>query len=358
MKDKAVIRPPLGRRPGQGGVFMTKYFLIIFLVGLLSFSGGGLVFGEVIPTSEWVAFYGTASTYNGQDIPDGSVIDAYDSSGIHCGTDTVGITGQYGFVNVYGDDGYGAGPQAGDPITFYVNNRLAVPGGPDDPVWTANGDRVEVNLSASAVISMEAIELPDDQTTPPGNTVRFFVTVKNTGEGLDFYAVTASSTHGWIIETAGSFVYALSGEIAVVYFDVLVPGAIQYDVDEEISYRVSSGLDAAVYIDGTVLTLVRQGTDVDDDNPDFVPVEFKLYQNHPNPFNPRTTISFDLPRRCDVVVEIYDLLGRTVENFDLGSRPAGHHAVEFDGTALASGIYFYRVQSRNFVAMRKMALIK
>jgi len=95
-----------------------------------------------------------------------------------------------------------------------------------------------------------------------------------------------------------------------------------------------------------------------DNHPGQLPTVYSLAQNYPNPFNPTTTIAFDLPQASDVRVQVFDIEGRLVKELVNGNLPAGHHNVSFDGSALASGIYFYRLTSPHFTAMSKMALIK
>ncbi len=88
------------------------------------------------------------------------------------------------------------------------------------------------------------------------------------------------------------------------------------------------------------------------------PNTYALSQNYPNPFNPSTTISFVLPRADEMTLRVFDLLGRQVSDLRLGKLEAGAHNVRFDGTDVASGIYFYTLSSPNFTATRKMLLVK
>lgn len=89
------------------------------------------------------------------------------------------------------------------------------------------------------------------------------------------------------------------------------------------------------------------------------PTRFKLMQNYPNPFNPQTTISYSLPRESTVTLKVYDLIGREVATLLHNDRePAGNHEVFFGGTNLASGVYFYRLQTDRFVDTKAMMLIK
>jgi len=89
-----------------------------------------------------------------------------------------------------------------------------------------------------------------------------------------------------------------------------------------------------------------------------VPDGFELSQNFPNPFNPATAIRFQVPERCRVTLRVYDLVGNEVSTLVDEEKGAGEYAVAFDGSGLASGIYFYRLQAGAFVQTKRMHLIK
>jgi hypothetical protein len=89
-----------------------------------------------------------------------------------------------------------------------------------------------------------------------------------------------------------------------------------------------------------------------------LPLEFKLHQNHPNPFNPSTIISFELPYSQKIIIDIYDILGNKVIQLINEEMEKGSHTVTFNGTGLSSGIYFYKAISNNYSAIRKMILLK
>jgi hypothetical protein len=90
----------------------------------------------------------------------------------------------------------------------------------------------------------------------------------------------------------------------------------------------------------------------------WVPQRFSLAQNYPNPFNPSTTIKYELPKSSHVSLSVYDILGREVSLLVNERRDAGVYEVKFDGSNLASGVYFYRLQAGDFVAAKKLLLIK
>lgn len=89
-----------------------------------------------------------------------------------------------------------------------------------------------------------------------------------------------------------------------------------------------------------------------------IPGGFKLKQNYPNPFNPSTKIKFSIPKTAYVQVQIYDILGRTVKELVNEFKDKGVYSVTFDGTGLASGVYFYTIEAGTFKETKKMVLVK
>jgi len=94
-----------------------------------------------------------------------------------------------------------------------------------------------------------------------------------------------------------------------------------------------------------------------------VPVEFALHENYPNPFNPTTTLRFDLPEVSNITLTIYNMLGQKVRTFNMQSTPAGYHSITWDATndygdPVGAGVYLYQLQTKDFVKTRKMVLLK
>ena len=103
-----------------------------------------------------------------------------------------------------------------------------------------------------------------------------------------------------------------------------------------------------------------------EESPVELPAEYSLSQNFPNPFNPTTLIRYQVPGVSEVKLVVYDFLGREVSVLENGRREAGAHEVKFDGTGLASGVYFYRLQARHtdgaqagtYMQTRKLLLLR
>lgn len=104
---------------------------------------------------------------------------------------------------------------------------------------------------------------------------------------------------------------------------------------------------------------VNRCTSTGVENETEVPDGFRLGQNYPNPFHPVTSIDYYLPHRSGVTLEVFDLSGRTVATLVDGVERIGQQTITFDGSDLASGVYFYRLSTTSgFVQRRLMVLVK
>ncbi len=107
--------------------------------------------------------------------------------------------------------------------------------------------------------------------------------------------------------------------------------------------------------------MIRGYFDIDIDitaTDEIVPAEYALAQNYPNPFNPVTTIHFELEEAGMTMIDIFDITGRHVRTLANTNMSAGSYDLRFDASALSSGVYFYRMTSGDFTAVKKMSLLK
>ena len=126
---------------------------------------------------------------------------------------------------------------------------------------------------------------------------------------------------------------------------------------ESVTSRESDGIIvAATHGRGAFIGTVSGGSAVADNS--IQPTEYSLAQNYPNPFNPSTKISYSLPSSTKVNLKIFDATGREVESLVDGIQSAGNHEINFNAANLASGVYFYRIVTNNFVQSKKMILLK
>jgi hypothetical protein len=99
-------------------------------------------------------------------------------------------------------------------------------------------------------------------------------------------------------------------------------------------------------------------TDVSDNSPTGRPSNYALNQNYPNPFNPLTMISYQLPSVNLVVLKVFDILGREVTTLVNNIEQLGYKSITFDASKLSSGVYYYRLQTGNYVETKKLLLLR
>ena len=89
-----------------------------------------------------------------------------------------------------------------------------------------------------------------------------------------------------------------------------------------------------------------------------LPCEFALYQNFPNPFNPATTIRYDVAEGSHVSLKLFNLLGQEVGTLVDQMQKAGQYSLDLNASSLASGVYLYRMQAGNFISTKKLMIVK
>ncbi len=126
---------------------------------------------------------------------------------------------------------------------------------------------------------------------------------------------------------------------------------------------VTGSLIGTFYLDDLRLIADEPPTAVGESREGRQPTSFALLQNYPNPFNSGTLIRFALPQSQDIALSVYNLTGQKIATLAQGLRPAGSYAIHWDGRdeqgrALASGLYFYRLQSAAQIKTRKLLLVR
>ena len=98
-------------------------------------------------------------------------------------------------------------------------------------------------------------------------------------------------------------------------------------------------------------------TDIEN-NSSVIPENFILYQNYPNPFNPNTIISYELQVTGFIKLAVFDLQGREIETLVNQKQDAGKYEIKFDGSGIASGVYYYQFKTDGYVETKKMMLVR
>jgi hypothetical protein len=147
-----------------------------------------------------------------------------------------------------------------------------------------------------------------------------------------------------------------AGELKVLLYDISTKS-------------IGSGLREVVRIEGQAELVTAEVADYNGNmltsklEQATLPTTFALGQNYPNPFNPETVIEFALPTTGEVSLKIYNVAGQLVRTLVSGTTPAGYHQIRWDGrdangSDISSGVYFYKIDTKNFSETRKMLLVK
>lgn len=160
-----------------------------------------------------------------------------------------------------------------------------------------------------------------------------------------------NSATGWIVGSGGTilkttnsgntWISDISGAGNIVFFSVDFPGT---------TVGYASASNGAIYKYNPPTAVNNYSNEV--------PNSFKLYNNYPNPFNPSTTIKFDIAKGSNVKITIYDILGKEVKILVNENLKAGKYQINFDASSISSGTYFYRVDAGDYSEIKKMVLLK
>ncbi|TKJ41217.1 hypothetical protein CEE37_06010 [candidate division LCP-89 bacterium B3_LCP] len=187
-----------------------------------------------------------------------------------------------------------------------------------------------------------------DQSTTPVILAGFFADPLDMGVLLTWSTACEIECYGWIVQRNGEDVSPIIQGNGTTpepheysYLDSVATGMYSYCIKQ---------LDYSGSVSYSPLVTVSVGT--------MGIAAFCLHQNHPNPFNPSTVLSYKLPVASIVNLSIYDISGRLVAELVDGWRDAGVHEVTFDGSSLASGIYIYQLDIGSNSVSGKMVLMK
>ena len=156
---------------------------------------------------------------------------------------------------------------------------------------------------------------------------------------------------GWILRDGGLFLKTIDGCANWNSSSMRYPIANDlFFMDENVGWMCGGNASILHTTNGGI-------TFIDNKNPS-PPKDFYLKQNYPNPFNPSTKIEYSIPKQSHVIIKVFDLLGREVTTLVNEDKPAGNYNVEFIGSNLPSGIYFYRMEAGNYSSTKKLLLLK
>ncbi len=218
----------------------------------------------------------------------------------------------------------------------------------------------QIHSALNVTPHIETFELKEGRGLP-GDTVNVVFRVYNTGSVPTTMTPTATNLHGWPITYDSTPRVILAGDLDEVEVGVIIPGSaaigdssvVMLDADAD-GVWVSSD-DGLAFVAEPVVSV----------GPVTPTINTALHDNFPNPFNPTTTIRFDLRHRTRVQIDVFDVAGRKIRELTNQVYATGtNHVVSWNGQngngqAVSSGIYFYRmVTGDGFHMTRKMVLLK
>lgn len=218
-------------------------------------------------------------------------------------------------------------------------------------------------------------------SSEPMNDIFFFdsLNIISAGGDFEFGASLARTTNNgvnWNYSTLFIF-----GEATSISFRNQHEGWMALSFSERFAYTTNSGINWTVIVtpdtigiyditfvsvnhgwavgkNGTVLKYDTSTVGIKKINQNLFVTSYKLYQNYPNPFNPATTIEYEIPTKGLVILRVYDILGKEIAILLNEVKRAGSYTVEFNGSNLPSGTYFYRLEAGDNLDVKKMILVK
>ncbi len=224
-----------------------------------------------------------------------------------------------------------------------------------DPQFYLNADEWEkakpINVSDS-VNNLDAVLIKDIQSVANGDIMGDIHSDK--GNPLSGVLVTLKDSAG---ETVGSAVtdangsYTISG-LAQGNYTIIASVSTYSSQNQTTTYNPNSGTTTVSnFTMAQVITAVKSQVNN-------IPSKFVLENNYPNPFNPSTIIGFSVPYSAHVTLDIFNVLGQKVAELVNKNLAAGQYSYSFDASKLSSGVYLYRLQTDNYMSVKKMILSK
>jgi len=238
---------------------------------------------------------------------------------------------------------------------FLMDLKATVPAG---QTWRVGASNIRVDLSCTPAGSLT---VKADNPAVNANS--------NISNANGYQAMTTTSVNGGVALGLNILTFNSSG------FYVFQPGTytlgtmrwniVSNCTNTNMTFRIPPSTFPTVVLDS--LTPLVSGTTFTTSNPTItgnfnisneIPSEFKLYENYPNPFNPTTSIKYDIANNSFVKLTVYDVTGKAVETLVNETMNAGKYEATFNGSKYASGVYFAKIEAGSYNHIVKMLMVK
>ncbi|HTK83040.1 MAG TPA: T9SS type A sorting domain-containing protein [Bacteroidota bacterium] len=262
--------------------------------------------------------------------------------------------------NAQGDTVFQSGSYDADSATIQADGQLkvyqAIQG-----LTVARATQYGMQPGPTLHFALNDTVLFDNRIPPKG-----FYNIAFQSRFAEPVGVTYADSQYWDV-TRYNLPSTVTGITANLYYQTISKEYIEFLMNENVSNTydwnnwgsklhdswTNHGKSQPVLMNSVTIPVIGAG--VDDGNG---PLSFRLLQNYPNPFNPSTRIQYSLARTEYVTLEISDIVGRTLQTIVLGTKPQGSYEVNFDGSALPTGMYFYTLSAGTTRQTKKMLLVR
>ncbi len=223
-----------------------------------------------------------------------------------------------------------------------------------------NGEEIPASLVAG---SADSISYISDSNTP----VRIGTLIPVTGSLDHFWLGSIDEVRIWnVARTQSQIQSTMNDTLTYNYYSTEDSGLVAYwrcDELEDLGINSDGADDIRDFsvfqnhgdINGDIILQTMVGIESQKDE---TPLSFMLGQNFPNPFNPSTIITYNIPEVSPVIIKVYDLLGNEIVTLVNEVKPSGIYKVDWTAGSLPSGIYFYQLKAGEYIQTRKMILLK
>jgi len=245
-------------------------------------------------------------------------------------------------------------------------------GGVGTILKTTDGGTIWTPQTSGTSLWLNSVHFANDTTgwvvgNGFGNPLR--IILKTTDGGINWIPQTSGTTEhlnsihfidnntGWAVGTEGTILYTTNGGEK---WCSQTSGTIETLTSV---YFTDSNTGWAVGYNGTILKTTNGGVSfVEEEEIDEIPTGYSLTQNFPNPFNPSTKIRYSVPQSSRIVIKVFDLLGNEIETLVNEEKVVGTYELTWYAESatggLPSGVYFYQLRAGDYIAMKKMILLK
>lgn len=284
--------------------------------------------------------WGNQRTYNKGTIADQKLFAVHDAKWVKAGCRGEGNILMFNNGQARPDGKYSSVEEIKPPVDSKGNYLLDTSGvyGPTKALWT---------YTAQPATSMFSVNVSNATRMPNGNTLICY------GPKGTFFELDSNNLQVW------KYINPVTSTGPIAQFQTMASEAniVSKICRYETKFAGLAGRDLTPvgFIELPPLNVNKTNS---------IPQQFELNQNYPNPFNPKTSIRYSLPNNCHVILTIYNSLGQIIQELVNGEKVSGSYEVQFDGSKLASGVYFYSIKAsssdgtKNFNSAKKLILIK